>query len=87
MSTTNSSPPIRATSPCDALTSTVKALGKADEQLVTDAVAKCVVDQFEVVEVEIADADPPVRIAERRREAVEEERAVGNPVSGSCSAW
>ena len=62
-----------------------------DQQLVAGGVAERVVDRLEVVEVEEDDgqrARPSrPRAGERVRDAVDEQRAVGQPGDGSWNAW
>ena len=60
-----------------------------DEQVVAGLVAERVVDELELVEVGEQHGDRPAvapAARERALQPVERERAVGSPVSGSCSA-
>ena len=80
-SSVNSSPPKRA-SVSDGRRAELRRMADVDEQAVAGLVAERVVDDLEAVEVEEEDGDAalaPARAPQRLAEAVEEQRAVGQP--------
>ena len=68
ISSTNSSPPVRATT-SSARSCSTQQLGDADEHAVADRVAEAVVDRLEVVEVEHGEAPTGPRERCRRPRA------------------